>query len=256
MAGQCCPVACEKIPNVDPGSDVDAGICTAATVPTNCNSNNWPYCTADWQTAMSFYKGCPNPDSGAYLAKCGMMDAIIVPVAGGSRRFFFDAFGHLFGFESILDGAGAHCEAYDPSFVVPRAPCVPADAPCPALDPQPMMPVDLAAIGAAPFVSWDAGTPDCTTGQAAYRAFLNSQLQQFNTCVDSNLCSGGFMIRPMNPCDTPCDVVFSPAGINSQIMSRLDAFGFIACAGCQNGPGDACPFNPSMGQCVSGHCVP
>jgi hypothetical protein len=255
MAGQCCPVACEKIPNVDPGSDLDAGTCTAASLP-SCTSNNWPYCAPDWSTAMGWYKGCPNPDIGAYLAQCGTLEAIIVPVMGGSRRYFYDAFGHLIGFESVLDGAGAHCEAYDASFAVPDAPCVPLDAPCPEVEQKPTMPIDLAAIGAAPFITWDGGTPDCATGQTAYLSYLASQLQQFNTCADSNMCLATTAVPgPANACETPCDVVFSPAAINSQIISRLNTFGFFVCAACQNGPGGECPFIPGPGQCVSGHCT-
>ena len=253
--GQCCPTACEAIPSVDPATSLDAGSCAPAPLP-GCNSNNWPYCAPDWSTAMSWYMGCPSPLIGAYLAQCGMLDAIIVPVMGGSRRYFYDAFGRLIGFENVVDGAHASCEAYDPSFAVPSAPCVPVDVACPdAGQPEPMQ-TDLESIGAAPFVTWDGGTPDCAAGQTAYEAFLTSQLAMFDTCVDSSLCQGGFPDGPRNPCTTPCNIVFSPAAINSQILSRLDTFGFVACAGCEAGPGAGCSFIPmTMSQCVAGHCT-
>ncbi len=80
--GACCPSSCERLPAADAGSasdagsaaGFDAGTCVLVPLP-GCNSNAWPYCAPDWQTAMGWYMGCPNPFSEASLARCDGVDA-------------------------------------------------------------------------------------------------------------------------------------------------------------------------------------
>jgi hypothetical protein len=61
----------------------------------------------------------------------------------------------------------------------------------------------------------------------------------------------------MNRCNQPCDLFLTSQAVNSQIMSRLNQFGNLACARCESGPQPACsPMSPfQQGKCVNHRCV-
>jgi hypothetical protein len=260
LPGECCPSLCTPpmsggtggAPSTGP--QIDAGTCVTTPAPA-CDSNGFPYCAPSWTDAMSWYPTCPEPQIGAYLASCGGLNAIVVPGRYVERRYFYDNANRLAGYEGISQG-NAHCEAYLGGFQAPSQGCVPLSAPC--LDggsPVPP-PGTLAGIDAGAFVTWGAGPPDCKTGQAAYDAYLASQLAQFNTCTQDYECDtapGGPELG--NPCVEPCGLVFSVTGINSQIAARLDDFGNVACALCDAGPPSTCGTSGFFGKCTSGHCA-
>jgi hypothetical protein len=233
---------------------IDAGTCKDAPMP-SCPSNNWPYCTDDWATAMSFYPTCPNPDIGAYLATCSGVDAIVVPGPFETRTFLFDHFGRLAGFESFGQGK-ARCEAYRPGFTAPLEACQPIGHPCYDAGPPPV-PTLGGDLDAGAFITWGDGVPDCKTGQAAYDAYLASQLAQYNRCAGDEFCfdTHGLAEHLQNRCAQPCDLFLTAAAINSQISSRLDSFGNYVCARCDLGPPACPPPGLARGSCVNGRCV-
>lgn len=237
-------------------ADVDAGVCTKAPLP-QCSSNNWPYCADSWNTALSWYKGCHNPFSDAYLARCGKWDAIIVLTSVGERRFFYDSFGRLAGFANVFADSRSHCESYEAAFQLPDAPCVPRDGNCSDAGPALLPEGSLQDLDAGTLVSWDGGHPECNAGQAAYDTYLAEQLAQWNTCASDAFCNAGLgpaVVGPRNPCRQPCGLVLSTAAINSQIIARLDTFGFAACARCEAGPPPACSSLVLSSKCVAGRC--
>jgi hypothetical protein len=185
------------------------------------------------------------------------MRAIVVPGPYESRRFFYDNAGRLAGFESVT-GERARCEAYLGGFSAPSEPCLPMGAPCYDAG-VPAIPT-LNGLDAGAFVDWGSGVPDCKTGQAAYDAYFASQLAQYNRCADDNACMDfgpPGLFEPSNRCAQPCDLFLTSAAINSQILSRLDQFGNVACALCDTGPPPSCPnTNPfRSGKCVNAACV-
>jgi hypothetical protein len=265
LAGGCCKQLCVSAgASSDAGSprghdtpmSIDAGTCVRSPAP-GCVSNNWPYCAPDWSTAMSWYMTCPNPFSDAYLGTCGGMNAIVVSGPYQTRAFLYDHFGRLAGFLSV-GGGEAHCEAYLPGFTAPAETCVPMGAPCYDAG-APGLP-GLSGLDAGAIATWGGGAPDCKTGQAAYDAYLASQLAQYDSCSSDSECFSGAppgLGLPTNRCNQPCDFLLTPRAINSQILSRLDQFGNLACARCESGPAPACsPTAPlQVGKCVNHKCV-
>jgi hypothetical protein len=257
LPGACCPSLCSPATGGSGGAsstgpEIDAGTCPKTPLP-GCGSNNWPYCASTWTDAVSWYPTCPEP-IGAYLASCGGMHAIVVPGQYVERRFFYDRADRLVGFESVSQGR-AHCEAYIGGFQAPSRGCVPLAAPC--LDAGAPPPIgSLNGIDAGSFVTWGNGPPDCATGQAAYDAFLVSQIAQFNTCTQDFDCNGipGLPLLN-NPCVQPCGLGFSLHAFNAQISAHLDTFGNVACALCNAGPPEACGPRSYFGTCVSGYCA-
>jgi hypothetical protein len=266
LAGGCCRQLCVSAGHLldagasrghePPPMSIDAGTCVRSPEP-GCPSNNWPYCTPDWSTAMSWYMTCPNPFSDAYLGTCGGMNAIVVSGPYQTRAFLYDHFGRLAGFLSVGEGK-AHCEAYLPNFIPPTETCVPMGAPCYDAG-TPGLP-GLAGLDAGAIATWGGGAPDCATGQAAYDAYVVSQLAQYNSCSSDQACLNGAppgLDLPTNRCNQPCDLFLTPQAINSQILSRLDQFGNLACARCASGPPPACsPTSPfQQGKCINHRCV-
>jgi hypothetical protein len=203
---------------------------------------------------MDWYQTCPNPFSDAYLGTCGGVNAIIVRGPFQTRSFLYDHFGRLAGFESIGEGK-ARCEAYLPGFVAPHEECQAMGDPCWDAG-TPGVP-DLSGLDASAIATWSGDVPDCNTGQAAYDAYLASQLAQYNQCSSNDFCvSSPVQIGPSNRCVTPCNLYLTPSALNSQIVQRLDQFGNLACARCELGPPPACPpIGFPRGTCVNRRCV-
>jgi hypothetical protein len=180
------------------------------------------------------------------------MHAIVVPGPYVERRFFYDSADRVVGFESV-SGGSAHCEAYVGGFRAPAEGCVPLGAPC--LDAGTPPAATLNGIDTGGFVTWGDVPPDCATGQAAYDAYLQAQLAEFDTCAQDFECNSlPGMPHLDNPCVEPCGLVLSAAAMNAQVAFHLDTFGRVACALCAAGPGPACPPRGYFGKCTSGHC--
>jgi hypothetical protein len=266
LAGGCCRQTCVASDGSSdagarghepPAVPIDAGACVRSPAP-GCSGNTWPYCTPDWQTAMSWYMTCPNPFSDAYLGTCGGMNAIVVSGPYDTRAFLYDHLGRLSGFLSV-GGSTAHCEAYLPDFNPPTEACTPLGSPCYDAG-APQLP-GLSGLDAGAIVTWQGGAPDCKTGQAAYDDYLTSQLAQYDSCVSDQDClnngAGPGADLPSNRCVQPCDLFVSMRAANSQIIYRLNQFGNLACARCETGPQAACPSTIpfSGGKCVNHRCV-
>jgi len=214
VGGRCVPgdagVSAEA---ADTGTSLVVPTCTVGSPPPIPPCADTMCAAPDWATA------CTN-HSGDYLYQCGAYDAVLRPGIDTANWFFYDASGKLVGHVFFSIFGLEPCNAYDPSFLPPRADVsthgFPADC--------------VAYTGGCPSpVGSDAG-PACAAAPKISDGVVLAQIKQ---PVGASLTGKVTALVPLRgpPCTGQYYGASSPgySGISSR--SSGSAFGFVLDSG-------------------------